>query len=250
MSCIEAPPSLSPEDLARALGSLTITHMIHVGALSSPERCELEPERAYDSNVRFTEMLAEYSARVGAHLTTVSTDLVFDGIQAPPCGLSEEYSPHPLSVYARSKHSAESITLQTPTNTVVRMALLYGHTLSQSRGVLGWMERAFKEAAPLSLFSDEYRTPIHVVDAAHAILQLSDRRLAGIWHCGGPERLSRVEFGTLVAKALGYDSTLIRPTSRLTLTNGPARPEDVSLNSEKLWSAIGMRSRSVMEALR
>ena len=249
MSYIEAPSSLSTEDLARVLGSLTITHIIHVGALSSPEICEHEPERAYHSNVRFTEMLAEYSGRVGAHLTTVSTDLVFDGAQAPPRGLTEEYPPHPLSVYARSKHSAESITLQTPTNTVVRVALLYGRTSSQSLGVLGWMERAFKEGSPLSLFSDEYRTPIHVVDAAHAILQLSDRKLAGIWHCSGPARLSRFEFGTLVAKALTYDPSLIRPTSRLTITAPPARPEDVSLNSEKLWNTLGWAPRGVMEAL-
>lgn len=249
VSYVEAPPSLSTEDLARALSSLTITRIIHVGGLSSPEICEREPERAYHSNIRFTEMLAEYSAGVGAHLTTVSTDLVFDGIKAPENGLTERHDPSPLSVYSRSKLSAEKATLRTTSNAVIRISLLYGHTSSHSLGVLGWMEKAFKEGTPLPLFSDEYRTPVHVTDAAHAVLALSERSLSGIWHCGGPARLSRVEFGTLVAKALGYNAALIRPTSRLSVTNGPARPEDVSLNSEKLLGAMGMRPRGVIEAL-
>jgi dTDP-4-dehydrorhamnose reductase len=226
-----------------------ITHIIHVGALSSPEVCEREPNRAYDSNVRFTEMLAEYATRVGVHLTTVSTDLVFDGSKVPSDGFIESDPPHSLSVYARSKLSAERITLRSPTHTVVRLALLYGHSESRSLGVLGWMEKALSAGAPLSLFGDEYRTPIHVLDAAHAVLQLSERALPGLWHCGGPTRLSRVEFGMLVAKALGYDASLILASSRLTSNAGPARPEDVSLNSEKLWTTLEMVPRGVLEAL-
>jgi dTDP-4-dehydrorhamnose reductase len=246
-SSLDAPPSLSADELARQLGPRRITHIMHVGALSSPESCERNPENAYTSNVRFTEMLAEYAQHVDAHLTTISTDLVFDGTKAPNGGLSEEDSPRPLSVYSQTKLSAERITLRTPSHTVVRVALLYGHSFSASLGVLGWMERAFKEGTPLTLFSDEYRTPIHVMDAAAAILDISARSRAGIWHCGGPARVSRVEFGTLIAQALGYDSSLIRPTSRLSLATGPARPEDVSLNSERLWKTLGWRPRGVAE---
>jgi dTDP-4-dehydrorhamnose reductase len=194
-------------------------------------------------------MVADYAAEVEAHLTTISTDLVFDGTNAPPQGLSEEDTPCPLSVYSQTKLAAERATQQSSSNTVVRVALLYGHSHSQSLGVLGWMERAFTERAPLPLFSDEFRTPIHVIDAASAILELSERARPGIWHCGGPARVSRVEFGTLVAKAMNYDASLIRPTSRLTINADPARPEDVSLNSEKLWDTLGWRPRGVEEAL-
>lgn len=246
---IQAPSLITSKELARHIGARRVTHIIHAGALSSPEACERNPESAHISNVRFTEMLADYAALVGAHLTTISTDLVFDGTKAPLQGLAEEHTPRPLSVYSQTKLSAENVTLRSSVNTVVRVALLYGHSSSQSLGVLGWMERAFKEGTPLTLFSDEYRTPIHVMDAASAILEISKRSLPGIWHCGGPARVSRVEFGTLVAESLGYDPSLIRPTSRLTISTGPARPEDVSLNSERLWTTLGWRPRGVAEAL-
>ena len=245
----EAPSSLTAHDLSHEIGAHELSHIIHIGALSSPEVCERDTELAYRSNVRFTEMLADYAASVGAHLTTVSTDLVFDGAQAPSEGLTEEHATRPISVYGTTKLLAEAATLRAPSNSVVRVALLYGHTSSKSQGVLGWMERTFKEGSPLSLFSDEYRTPIHVADAAQAILDISKSKLSGIWHCGGPQRLSRVDFGTLVAQALGYDPALIRSTSRLTNANGPTRPEDVSLNSERLWKTLGRKPRGVIEAL-
>ncbi len=245
-----APSSLNANDLALLLEPLAITHILHLGALSSAEMCEHDPNEALRANVTLTHMVANYASRIGAHLTTVSTDLVFDGAMATSSGFSEQDIPHSISVYGLSKLSAERATLQTPSNTVVRTSLLYGHSPSSSKGVLGWMENAFREGNPLSLFADEYRTPVHVVDAARALLAITEHRLSGLWHCGGPRRLSRTEFGELVARGLGYDTSLIRPVSRISSPTLPARPEDVSLNSERLWSTLAERPREVLEALR
>lgn len=250
MTSVLAPSSLTADDLALHLEPLAITHILHLGALSSTERCERDPDEARRSNVTFTQMVANYAARVGAHLTTVSTDLVFDGARAAAGGFTEDDTAHPISVYGRSKLAAERATLQTPSNSIVRLALLFGCSPSPSKGVLGWMEKAFREGTPLSLFADEYRTPVHVVDAARALLAITEHRLSGLWHCGGPERLSRTEFGELVAKGLGYDTSLIHPVSRISTPSLPVRPEDVSLNSERLWSTLGERPRGVLEALR
>lgn len=250
MTRVPAPSSLAADDLALHLEPLAITHILHIGALSSAETCERYPDEAQRSNVTFTHMVADYAARIGAHLTTVSTDLVFDGARSAARGFTEEDLAHSISVYGRSKLSAERVTLHTPSNAVVRLALLFGSSPSASKGVLGWMEKALREGTPLSLFADEYRTPVHVGDAARALLAITEHRLSGLWHCGGPERLSRTEFGKLVAKGLGYDTSLIRPVSRISSPTLPARPEDVSLNSERLWSTLGERPREVLEALR
>lgn len=244
-----APASLTADDLTALLEPLDITHILHIGALSSAEMCERDPDEARRSNVTFTHMIADYATRIGAHLTTVSTDLVFDGARAAAGGFTEDDPALPLSVYARSKLAAEGATLQTPSSSVVRLALLFGSSPSPSKGVLGWMEKALREGAPLSLFADEYRTPVNVEDAARALLAITEHRLSGLWHCGGPERLSRTEFGKLVAKGLGYDTSLIRPVSRISSSSLPARPEDVSLNSERLWSTLGKRPRGVLESL-
>ena len=70
---------LSPNGMERMM-SAPPTHIIHLAALSSPERCEEDPAQAVSSNVAMTETIASYADRVGAHLITASTDLVFDGL--------------------------------------------------------------------------------------------------------------------------------------------------------------------------
>jgi len=245
-----APSSLSADDLAVTLGRAPISHILHVGALASPEACEQDPQRAHSSNVTFTEMLSSYASARGAHLTTISTDLVFDGATAPSSGFCEKDPPCPRSVYSNSKLAAEKATLSDSSHAVVRVALLYGESPSQSKGFLGWMKRTFAEQKPVPLFEDEFRTPIHVRDAARVAIQVARSQASGVWHCGGPERLSRVQFGITVARAYGFDQGLILPTTRLSHTAPPPRPEDVSLNSHALWREIQFTPKSVDEALR
>jgi dTDP-4-dehydrorhamnose reductase len=226
------------------------THIVHTAALSQPMRCEQNPDLAHLSNVRFTRMLSEYARAIGAHMTYVSTDLVFDGGAAPTSGFTEHDHTCPTSVYARTKVEGEQEAIAAnPRNAVVRLSLLYGYSLSASRGVLGWMEDSWLRGESVSLFSDEYRTPIHVADAAYAILQVVYMSLSGTFHCGGPAKLSRVEFGCQVADALGYDVTKIRPCLRADAPGPVLRPADVSLDSSKLFSLIPFSPRQVKEAL-
>ena len=89
---------------------------------------------------------------------------------------------------------------------------------------------------------------MHVADAARALLELSSRETTGLWHCGGPHRMSRLEFGVAVAESLGYDPSVIRPALRRDIPSEPVRPEDVSLNSERLWTLLRMSPKSVPEA--
>lgn len=236
--------------LERALSPRLPTHIIHVAALSSPSACENYPELAARANVDFTNTLLEIGASAGAHVLVTSTDLVFDGAAAPLGGFSESDEPNPISVYSCSKFEAENLTRSYQAGCVVRLSLLYGHTLSKSRGVLGWMEEQFHARQELALFKDEFRTPVHVADAAHAIVELSRTSQTGLFHCGGPERMSRVDFGVAVAEALGYDSSLVVPTLRGAVPTSPARPADVSLNSELLAGSMGFSPRRVRDALR
>ena len=237
------------KQLRQLVGSRPPSHILHVAAASSPVACERDPSLAESGNIAFTESLVRLAQEFGAHIVSTSTDLVFDGASPRLGGFTELDEPLPTSVYSRSKLAAEQATLGYSRACVVRCSLLYGHSLSASRGVLGWMEDALHAREELVLFQDEYRTPLHVADAARALLELSKREATGLWHCGGPHRMSRLEFGVAVAESLGYDPSVIRPALRGDIPSTPARPEDVSLNSEKLWSLLDTPPKSVPEAL-
>jgi dTDP-4-dehydrorhamnose reductase len=245
---IQLPEKFEPSALEDALSSDMPTHVIHVGALASPELCENSPEMAFNANMRATQALATFAARVGAHMTTTSTDLVFDAALASSTGFTERSLPCPRSIYSQSKMGAEDATLSVAHGTVVRLSLLYGNSPS-APSAFAWMEKAFKAKEKVTLYHDEFRTPIHVRDAAATLILLTQRKIQGLWHCGGPERLSRVQFGLQFAEALGYDASLIESTSRLARLHRPMRPEDVSLNSDKLKSTFGLAGKTVREAL-
>lgn len=237
------------DSLSAAINDSTPTHILHIGALASPEACERDPVAAELCNVAYTRALVEYAGHIGAHVTFVSTDLVFDGVSHIGRRLRPEDPPAPRSVYARTKRMAETLVLESGRGAVVRSSLIYGHAPSTSKGVLGWMEKSLKARAPLTLFHDEFRTPIHVEDLTATLLTISRLRILGLWHCGGPDRLSRVEFGEAVADALGYDKSLITPSSRHTPEVLPPRPEDVSLDSTRLTEATGISALDVRSAL-
>lgn len=245
---IQPSESISVDSLARLLKNQP-THILHIGALSAPDACERAPEVAFKANAELTQILTDYASSVGAHITFISTDLVFDGGKAPLGGLRESDSPSPHSQYARSKLAGEAAVLRYERGCVLRLSLIYGHAPSSAKGVLGWMEKAFENHETLPLFHDEYRTPIHVADATHAIMEAATHSLTGVWHCGGPERISRVEFGQRIAEALGYDPKVIRAVSRSEVLLTPTRPEDVALNSSRLMEEISFSPKDVKSAL-
>jgi dTDP-4-dehydrorhamnose reductase len=239
-----------PEEIKTALGSFIPDRIVHAAALSSPLACERNPAEADRANRLVTAALCDLAEQWRVPITFISTDLVFDGARAPAGGFTESDTPSPLSVYARSKYAGEQRVLDLhQLGAIVRLALVYGRSLSSSLGVIGWMNQALRQGQPLTLFNDEYRTPIYLDDACDMILQIARSSACGVWHAGGRERLSRVEFGRSFCSVIGGDSRLIVSASRLTSPSDVQRPEDVSLNSQKFLTEFGFGPGSVLDSL-
>ena len=58
---------------------------------------------------------------------------------------------------------------------------------------------ALRQGQPLTLFWDEWRTPLDLASAASGLLALLRSSNTGVLHLGGPERLSRLEMGQRLA---------------------------------------------------
>lgn len=213
--------------------------------------CEREPERAWAVNVGFSTEISRLAVDNGAWLCALSTDLVFDGLdRAPIGGFSESDQTKPRSIYAKSKFEAENVVISSdPRAMVIRSSLIYGPEIGGKAGPLGWMHQAFSARQEVTLFGDEWRTPIYVADLTSVIHALIDHRPAGIWHLGGPERKSREEFGLAFALTHGYDRSLVRVVSRDQVVSIPARPRDVSLNSQSLCSKFRFTLHSLSDGL-
>ena len=191
--------------------------IVNAAALSSMASCAQDPELALLCNQRAVEVLASTLVPV----IQVSTDLVFDGQHAP---YRSEVTPRPISVYGRTKYGGERAALA-ERGTVVRLPLLFGRSFDGRRGATDMLRAAQRECRTLHLFRDEFRTPIHVRDAAEAIADLTEDADCGVVHVAGPERLSRHDFALRFAAVHDLD-----PSSWIGApSDDPTRPRDVSM---------------------
>ncbi|HOJ60706.1 MAG TPA: SDR family oxidoreductase [bacterium] len=224
--------------------------VIHAAALADTAECERAHEKAVGVNVTGTERLIRCLPDTKPLLIYISTDLVFNGLQAP---YTETDEPDPLNFYGKTKRMAEQAVQRLWKNhVIVRPAILYGAPTSNGRGsFLQWMDQALSQGEPLRLFTDEYRTPVYVHDVVAAVASLVERiGQHRIYHVGGPERMSRLEIGRRLAAFRGYDPSLLRPVTQAEADTGCPRPKDVSLNSARVQAAHAVKFTPFEEALK
>jgi dTDP-4-dehydrorhamnose reductase len=221
--------------------------VVHTAAMSRVADCCRTPEEAMQVNAAGTRCLAELAAAAGTRLVHVSTDLVFDGEHAP---YREEDAPAPLSAYGGSKAAAEHEAQACANSAVVRISLLFGPSLTDRPTFLDHQRQALAEGRALTLYDDEWRTPLDLETAADALLAIAASDLTGILHVGGPDRLSRRAMGEQLAMVLGFDAHIVA-TSRNSGDHSEPRPRDVSLESSR-WRALfpHVPCRRYEEALR
>jgi dTDP-4-dehydrorhamnose reductase len=208
--------------------------VIHAAALARVSDCFHNPERARLVNTQGSALLAELAAESGVRVVYISTDLVFDGNRG---NYTEDNLPSPVSVYGRTKADAERVVLSTPRNLVVRVSLLFGPSVNGRASFFDEQVLAARNGKPITLFADEWRTPVSIPIAAFALAELAQSEVTGILHLGGPEKMSRLEMGQRLAAILGVDPSFIRSIRRDQAAMDEPRPRDTSLDSSR-WLAL------------
>ena len=204
--------------------------IVHAAAVSSPAAALKDPALTQAVNVRATSILAGWAWYRSVRMIFCSTDMVFDGRHG---GYTETDEPSPVSIYGKSKLEAELAVADLPRGMAVRLSLLYGPGLHGRITFFDQMAAALRSRQRLRLFEDEWRTPLSLADAAAGLIAACDSSATGIYHLGGPERMSRLEMGRRLAAAMGVSDRGIEPVSRLNMAGQEERPADLSLDSAK-----------------
>ena len=221
--------------------------IIHTAAISNLDVCEEHPDLSENINVRATENLAEYAADLGIRLVYTSSDMVFNGTGR---FYKEIDTALPLAVYGQHKKRSEEI-VQSKCNSWVnaRVALIYGRPLTGGSSFSQWMEHRLKNGEKVTLFQDQYRTPILVNNLAETLLELAESDYCGTLHLGGSNRIDRFSFGQQLCRICGYDEKLLKATSMYDIQPKAPRPTDVSLDISKAQSFLSTKLLSTAEGL-
>jgi dTDP-4-dehydrorhamnose reductase len=134
-------------------------------------------------------------------------------------------------VYGRTKLSAERSVLAFPGAAVARVSLMFGPSLNGQLSFFDRQREALRRGQPLTLFTDEWRTPLSLLTAARALVELADSPVTGLVHIGGPERMSRWEMGLRLAESLGCNPGTLAAGRQRDAPMPEPRPQDVSLDS-------------------
>lgn len=209
--------------------------VINAAAFADVDACESEPDRAYAVNAAGPENIARACAATGAFFVHISTDFVFDGTLGRP--YVEDDEPHPISVYSASKLEGErAVSAANPNAAIVRTAWVYGH------GGRNFFSKVFALAeagGPIPSTTDQLGSPTWVPDLAAALVDLSGRPTAGVFHVAGGGACSPHEFAHAVVDELGTQDVTVKSVKMAELPARPAaRPVATPLEGPA-WIAAG-----------
>ncbi len=218
------------------LAGLMPEAIVHCAAATNLDWCETHSEETEVMNVGVSAQLAEIAQDLNARIVYVSTDSVFDGRRGD---YSESDQPAPLNVYARSKLAGEQAVSQRQPSALIVRVNIYGWNAQDKLSLAEWFLRNLRQQEKVPGFADVTFCPMLANDLAEVLLQMVDRRLSGLYHVAGSEKISKYDFGRCVATAFGLDPGKVVATRSTEAKLKARRPLDTSLNTEKVCRALG-----------
>ena len=157
--------------------------VVHAASVTDVDKCETNKELAWKINVEGTKNIVEASQRVGSFLIYISTDYVFSGNRGR---YKETDKPDPINYYGITKLKAEEIVQTQAEYFIGRPSVIYGSTPAAGKVNFAlWLIETLQKGKRVKLVSDQWNTPTLNTNIAEMTLEVSERRLNGIYHfCG------------------------------------------------------------------
>jgi len=154
-------------DVLRTLSKYKCDTVVHAAAATDVSGLEDNPIKAFEVNVIGTFNILKACIELDKNLVYISTDYVFDGSSGP---YNTSDAINPLSVYAKSKASAELMVRAYDKSTIIRTS---------------FFGREFPHKAA---FTDQWSSKDYVDEIAPKIIKCLKSGQRGVFHIGSPRR--------------------------------------------------------------
>jgi len=167
-----------------------------------------------------------------------STDYVFDGMLGR--AYAESDAVHPLGAYAVSKLAGELYAQAYLTRPlIVRTSGVFGpagrHT---ARGnFLELMLRLAREGKPIRVVEDHVASPTYAPLLASRSIDMLERDLDGVFHCGGGQPVSWFDYARLIFDKAGLEADL-QPTNEREYRTAARRPRFSALDNARMRESV------------
>lgn len=221
---------------------------VNCAAVTDVDLCEREKGLAARVNSEAAGYLAEASKATGAHLVQVSTDYVFDGAKGM---YSEDDEACPVNYYGTSKLEGERrVSSLAEDWCIARTSVVFGWGREKRPNYATWLIQGLREGKRLKIVTDQVSSPTLNTSLAEMLLEAAQRRLQGIHHLAGRDRVDRYTMATHLAVCFGLDKGLLSPVRSTSMNWMAKRPMDSSLNVQKAVRTLAAKPLHLDEALR
>ncbi len=219
--------------------------VIHAAAAANPNYCQINQTESYKINVETSINVASLCMEQNIPLVFVSTDMVFDGLNAP---YKEDDPVCPINVYGEQKVLAEKEILRRCQKvSVCRTSIMFGNHPDRTKS---WFQKnieSMRTRQNLQLFVSEFRTFLSARRAAFGLL-LALGNINGILHLSGDESISRYEFARLTTRAFHINNARLIQCNHTDVKVTAPRAHDLSLNNSKA-KGLGFNPSSIEKEL-
>lgn len=221
------------ESITRLLQEGGFKTVLNCGGSCALKSCELDPKMAERVNVTGVNSLLTALETTDARFVHLSIDLVFSGSHGG--NLTEDDPADPVTVYGKTMVRAEKAILERrPDSCVLRISLPMGISFNGHAGAIDWIQARFAAGKPATLYYDEIRTPTYAECLLEVIEEVLSCDASGVFHAGGPQKLSLFQIAQIVNRVGGYPPELLHGCYRIEAGPIPPRAGNVTMISDKL----------------
>ncbi len=209
------------DEVFASIGSLRPDAVLNCAAYTNVDGAEADKASCFKANADGVENLANACKAVNSRFVTISTDYVFDGLNAG--FYTQRDTPNPQGVYGKSKREGEiRAGYAYARSIIVRSGWIYG---IGGTNFLSVMSEMLSDGKSIQAIGDSYGTPTFANDLARRLRELAEADLPGTYHVtnSGPGS-SYLEFAEKVCEIGGFDPALLQPTSKDNLKRPAPRP--------------------------
>lgn len=233
----EAMDFTNPATVKNVFEKYTPSVVLHAGARSKPDDCELNQPRAYECNVQGTRNLLDAATGSAAFFLFVSTDFIFDGEKGM---YAEDDPPNPVNYYGTTKLLAEQEVKGYRYDwAIARTVLVYGEPLTGRNNILTLVKEKLEKGEEYRVVNDQVRTPTYVEDLAAGIAAIIEKRATGIFHLSGTDILTPYEMACRAAQFLGLDPSLLKKVTAADFKEPARRPLRTGFVIDKARRMLG-----------
>ncbi len=182
-------------------------YLFHLGACTNMEDCERNPENAWLTNSTATESATLIANELDIPLLYIGTAGIFDGQKRQ---YEEGDTPNPVSCYARSKYSGETIVREHARRYLICRAgwMMGGGPSKDKKFVQKIMSQLASGVTELQVVDDKFGSPTYTRDFANNVATLIKMNQWGVFNMACEGATSRLEVAQALVELIGLESKI------------------------------------------